>query len=404
MPVAENILARNFKVMRPDAVWTSDITYVWTAEGWVYLVVFLDLYSRLVVGWAVSERLETEFVERAFLQGQTRRGGAVSPLVHSDRGSQYASAAFRERLSAWGCAQSMSRKGNCWDNAVAGQQIIIHHKNFSPADNRPENLVFMGDRDHMRYHKSIVERNTHFHSTEFELKRKQAISDKTKTAEGHAYFAARGTNNILPYMANKQEHFKESVADNGERGKQYLQAYNVSEQGRRKSSEVAHLHHTCETCGAVVTGGFGIHNHRRWRHGYNHKVVSVEQIERREDVYCLTVPEYGNFALEAGVFVHNCGMMSARSDVAAEQATPERRLRFNQAVMERVAFGAGGKSYRFGKLSEQEFQSLVRGGAEDYVEKYGASFDRSRAERRIAFRSLIVGKFLGVAKGNRSAA
>jgi transposase InsO family protein len=85
----------------------------------------------------VSESLETEFVERAFLQGQTRRGQAVSPLVHSDRGSQYASAAFRERLSAWGCAQSMSRKGNCWDNAVTEsffgnlKSEMVHHERFA---------------------------------------------------------------------------------------------------------------------------------------------------------------------------------------------------------------------------------------------------------------------------------
>jgi len=88
LPVAENVLARDFKTTRPDTVWASDITYVWTAEGWLYLVVFLDLFSRLVVGWAVSASLETEFVEAAFIQGQRRRGGAVAPLVHSDRGSQ----------------------------------------------------------------------------------------------------------------------------------------------------------------------------------------------------------------------------------------------------------------------------------------------------------------------------
>lgn len=118
LPVAQNVLGRDFTAERPDEVWTSDITYVWTGEGWLYLAVFLDLYSRLVVGWAVSESLTAEFVEQAFLQGQARRGGAVSLLVHSDRGGQYASTAFRERLSAWGCRQSMSRKGDCWDNAV----------------------------------------------------------------------------------------------------------------------------------------------------------------------------------------------------------------------------------------------------------------------------------------------
>ncbi|MCA1613824.1 MAG: RtcB family protein [Acidobacteria bacterium] len=216
--------------------------------------------------------------------------------------------------------------------AFSGQRTIIHHKNFSPSDNRPTNLVFMGDRDHMSYHKSIVERNSHFHSESFEAKRKAALAIKAQTAEGYAYFAERGTKNILAYMANKPEHFKKSVAENGERGKKYLEAYNVSPEGRKKSSEVAHRQHVCETCGEVLIGGFGIHNHRRWQHGYNHKVISVEPVGRREDVYCLTVPEYGNFALDAGVFVHN-------------------------------------------------FQELVRGGAEYYVEKYGARFDRSRAER-----------------------
>jgi tRNA-splicing ligase RtcB len=114
---------------------------------------------------------------------------------------------------------------------------------------------------------------------------------------------------------------------------------------------------------------------------YNHKVVSVERLEQTADVFCLTVPEYGNFALDAGVFVHNCGMMSARSEVEAERATPEKRLEFNRAVMERVNMGAGGKSVRLGALEKKEFNNLVRGGAEYYVERYGATFDRSRAER-----------------------
>ena len=136
LPVADNVLARNFQTARPDEVWTSDITYIWTDEGWLYLVVFLDLYSRLVVGWAVSEKITTEFVERAFLHGQARRGRAVVPLIHSDRGSQYASSAFKERLAAWNCQQSMSRKGNCWDNAVSEsffgvlKNELVHHERF----------------------------------------------------------------------------------------------------------------------------------------------------------------------------------------------------------------------------------------------------------------------------------
>lgn len=118
-PVAENLLSRGFTVSERDKVCVSDITYVWTAEVWLYLAIFLDLFSRMVVGWSMSERITSELVISAFQMGQQRRGGAVSPLVHSDRGSQYASSGFREELAALGCQQSMSRRGNCWDNAVA---------------------------------------------------------------------------------------------------------------------------------------------------------------------------------------------------------------------------------------------------------------------------------------------
>jgi tRNA-splicing ligase RtcB len=264
-----------------------------------------------------------------------------------------------------------------------GQKTVIHHRNFTPTDNRPENLQFMGDRDHMSYHKSMRDRNPLFQSEEFERSRKAAIAAKARTEEGYTYFAERGTKNILAYMANNPEHFRASVAGNGERGKHYLAEYNVSEAGRLKSSEIAHREHVCETCGETVPGGgFGIHNHRRYKHGYNHKVVSVEPLERREDVYCLTVPGYGNFALDAGVFVHNCGMVSARSKVEAGAANAKKRLAFNRAVMERVEMGAGGLSKTaLRKLSEPEFLKLIRGGADYYISKYGATIDRSRAER-----------------------
>jgi type IV secretory pathway VirB3-like protein len=99
---------------------------------------------------------------------------------------------------------------------------------------------------------------------------------------------------------------------------------------------------------------------------YNHKVVSIEQLDYSEDVYCLTVPEYGNFALDAGVFVHNCGMMSARSTVPCDIATPQKRLEFNRAVMEHVEMGVGGKSKRLPHLTTSEFENLIRGGAEYY--------------------------------------
>jgi tRNA-splicing ligase RtcB len=265
-----------------------------------------------------------------------------------------------------------------------GQRTIIHHRNFNPGDNRPENLEFMGDRDHMSYHKSIVERNTHFHSPEFEANRKAAIAAKARTADGYAYFAARGAANLATYREQHPgaERANAIANGNGERGKSYLIAYNKSEAGKAKSSEIAHRIHTCETCGEEVSGGgLGIHNHRRSRHGYNHKVVSIEPLHQSADVYCLTVPEYGNFALDAGVFVHNCGMLSAKSDVPADAATFDKKLAFNSAVMKRINMGAGGKSVKLGKVNRTEFYNLIRGGAEYYVEKYGATFDRSRAER-----------------------
>ena len=118
-PVAENVLGRNFSVTEADKDWVTDITYLWTGEGWLYLAIFLDLFSRMVVGWSMSERITSELVVAAFEMGHRRRARAVSPLVHSDRGSQYASTRFREKLAAYGCSQSMSRRGNFWDNAVA---------------------------------------------------------------------------------------------------------------------------------------------------------------------------------------------------------------------------------------------------------------------------------------------
>lgn len=118
LPIAPNILDREFTVEEPDEVWVSDITYVATAQGWLYLCVFIDLYSRSVVGWSMSNSLATDFVVDAFRMGIGKRGRA--PIVtHSDRGVQYASSLFRAELRLHDSMQSMSRKGNCWDNAVA---------------------------------------------------------------------------------------------------------------------------------------------------------------------------------------------------------------------------------------------------------------------------------------------
>lgn len=116
LPVSKNHVNREFWTDRPNVAWVSDITYVDTKEGWLYLATFIDLYSRKVVGWSMSDRMTADLVVDAYDMALQRRGGPPN-VVHSDRGSQYASYSFRKKLKK--CKQSMSRKGNCWDNAVA---------------------------------------------------------------------------------------------------------------------------------------------------------------------------------------------------------------------------------------------------------------------------------------------
>jgi putative transposase len=116
--VAPNLLARQFDVEQCDTVWAGDITYLWTAEGWLYLAAVLDLHSRKVVGWAMSSRIDAALVQEALRMALGRRGPAPGLMHHSDRGSQYACGAYQELLAAHGIRCSMSRKGDCLDNAV----------------------------------------------------------------------------------------------------------------------------------------------------------------------------------------------------------------------------------------------------------------------------------------------
>ena len=118
LPVAENILDRNFDVDRPDTVWAADLTYIRTHEGWLYLAVVMDLYSRRVVGWSMNNNMDTGLMLRAFQMALGRRQPVQGLIHHSDRGSQYASAEYQQALFQAGMVCSMSRKGDCWDNAV----------------------------------------------------------------------------------------------------------------------------------------------------------------------------------------------------------------------------------------------------------------------------------------------
>lgn len=117
-PIAQNKLERGFDASKPDLKWASDITYLPTSEGWLYLAVTLDLFSRKVVGWSMSDSLESKLVLDALEMARNSRTPAAGLLHHSDRGVQYAAYDFQQALGRLEAVQSMSRKGDCWDNAV----------------------------------------------------------------------------------------------------------------------------------------------------------------------------------------------------------------------------------------------------------------------------------------------
>ena len=116
-PVAENLLNRDFSADYPNQVWLSDITYIWTTEGWLYLAGVIDLYSRMVVGWSMGSRITAELTLEALRQGISRRDVTPDLMHHSDRGSQYTAIEYQKLLTKTEMICSMSRKGDCWDNA-----------------------------------------------------------------------------------------------------------------------------------------------------------------------------------------------------------------------------------------------------------------------------------------------
>jgi transposase InsO family protein len=118
LPVSPNLLDRKFDVDAPNRFWSGDITYIQTDEGWLYLAVVIDLFSRQVVGFSMNERMTRQLVVDALRMAWFRRRPTTGLIFHSDRGSQYASADFQRQLTAFGMKGSMSRKGDCWDNAV----------------------------------------------------------------------------------------------------------------------------------------------------------------------------------------------------------------------------------------------------------------------------------------------
>jgi len=135
LPLKKNLLNRNFTVTQPNKVWVSDITYIPTQEGWLYLTVVIDLYSRKVVGWSMNNRMTKNLVIKALEMAIQNRKPSKGLIFHSDRGSQYASHEFQKSLWKHAIRSSMSRKGDCWDNAVAESffstlktELIFHNR------------------------------------------------------------------------------------------------------------------------------------------------------------------------------------------------------------------------------------------------------------------------------------
>ena len=163
LPVAENLLNRNFSPPAPNKAWVADITYIWTNEGWLYLAIVIDLFSRAVVGWSMSERMTRTLVLDAFTLAVKRRKPPLGLIHHSDRGSQYASADFQKLLEKHGAICSMSRRANCWDNAAAEsffalmKRALVFHNQYQTRDQARQSIFDYIERfyNRKRLHSSL---------------------------------------------------------------------------------------------------------------------------------------------------------------------------------------------------------------------------------------------------------
>ena len=146
LPVAQNLLNRNFSPDRPNTAYVGDITYIPTREGWLYLAVVIDLFSRKVVGWSMNKEMKAHLANDALLMAIWRRKPGKGLISHTDRGGQYASKSHRNILKLHQIKQSMSRKSNCWDNAVAESFFhtlkieLIHHEKFKTREEAKQKI------------------------------------------------------------------------------------------------------------------------------------------------------------------------------------------------------------------------------------------------------------------------
>jgi transposase InsO family protein len=162
LPVACNLLKRNFSPVRPNQVWSTDITCIATDEGWLYLAAYLDLFSRQIVGWLLKPYMRTELIADALRMAWFRRRPESGLIVHSDRGSQYCSHEFQNLLKQYGMASSMSRKGDCWGNAPTeslwGSLKVarLHGRRFMTRRQAMDEVMdWIGFYNHRRLHSTL---------------------------------------------------------------------------------------------------------------------------------------------------------------------------------------------------------------------------------------------------------
>ena len=209
---------------------------------------------------------------------------------------------------------------------------VIHHKNVKQWDNRPENLQAMTPEAHSALHRAMG-KSWNNSDPSFQVARLAGIKRRSMDPTKKAQMAEVGTKNIKDFMQNRRDEFLESIKDNGVRGAEYLKKFNTSPK-------------KCSDCGELLKNPSALRWHKKNEHQYNHTVLWVEQLDRQDDVYCLQVEEYHNFALAAGVFVHNCGMMVVRTSLKAADL-PENLLGVRTAIEAAVPHGRtdnGGKN------------------------------------------------------------
>ncbi len=162
LPVAPDLVQRRFKPEAPNQLWSGDITYIQTDEGWLYLAAVIDLFNRQVVGWSLQPHMQASLVKDALAMAWWRRRPPPGVIFHSDRGSQYCSHEFQDALKGWGMRSSMSRKGNCWDNAPTEsfwgrlKTASVHGCKFATREQARQAVMdWMAFYNHRRLHSSL---------------------------------------------------------------------------------------------------------------------------------------------------------------------------------------------------------------------------------------------------------